>query len=395
MVPVLRGFDVSAVLDDRVRRLQRDLEALGEAIDAMAQALRARLAGALRNEIARKLEAIEDGLRVPLRDHAIHPADAWARVHTKEIEVAALLEESLALVAGAAMRNSLLAPHPSRAPEEGKGGSPWDAYSVADALLDELAARATAARWPSFTVPGVAESFLYSSRLIQVRFPRPTVWDLSGTAHELGHHAARTMTEFSGGRMRNLADDLHAELDAADEASWPWLEELFADAFAAWVLGPAYGLTCVTLAFDPLEAGIGTASHPPGSARVRAITVTLDALNDDRVRWLANEVAELWDRLVDVCEAEQAHDDDRVVPAPWPEKIAQLLANHLPYGRYSTFTEAERLSSDLGAPGTDTTLADAINAAWLARIGARSSIGVDEVAHQAQTMTQEIAARRN
>ena len=68
------------------------------------------------------------------------------------------------------------------------------------------------------------------------------------------------------------------------------------------------------------------------------------------------------------------------VPEPWPEKIAQLLANHLPYGRYSTFTEAERLSSDLGAPGTDTTLADAINAAWLARIGARSSIGVDEVA---------------
>ena len=391
MVPVLRGFDVSAVLDDRVRRLQRDLEAAGEAIDAMAQALRARLTGALRNEIARKLEAIEDGLRVPLRHHAIHPADAWARVHTKQIQVAALLEESLTLVAGAAMRNSLLAPYPIQA----SGRSPWDAYSIADALLDELAARATTARWPSFTVPGVSESFLYSSRLIQVRFPRPTVWDLPGTAHELGHYAARTMAEFRGGRTRNLADDLHAELDAADEASWPWLEELFADAFAAWVLGPAYGLTCVTLAFDPLEAGIGTVSHPPGSARVRAITVALEALNDDRVRWLANEIAELWNRLVEVCEAEPARDDDRVVPEPWLEKIVQLLAGHLPYGRYSTFTEAERLSSGLGAPGTSTTMADAINAAWLARISARSSIGVDEVAHQAQTMAQEVAGRRN
>lgn len=113
------------------------------------------------------------------------------------------------------------------------------------------------------------------------------------------------------------------------------------------------------------------------------------------MRWLANEIAELWNRLVEVCEAEPARDDDRVVPEPWLEKIVQLLAGHLPYGRYSTFTEAERLSSGLGAPGTSTTMADAINAAWLARISARSSIGVDEVAHQAQTMAQEVAGRRN
>jgi hypothetical protein len=391
MAPVFRGFDVSAVLDDRVKRLQRDLEAVAKTIDAMPQALRARLAGALGNEIAKKLEAIEDGLSVPLRDHGIHPADAWARVHAREIEVAALLEESLALVAGAALRNSPIGSYPPQAPRNGQGS--WDAYSIADALLDELASRASDARWPSFTVPGVAESFVYSSRLIQVRFPRPTVWDLSATAHELGHYAARTMTEFSGGRMHNFADDLHVELDAVNEASWAWLEELFADAFAAWVLGPAYGLTCITLAFDPLEASIGTVSHPPGSARVRAITIALDALDDYRVRWLANQAAKLWDRLVDVCEAEQPPQDDLVVPDSWPEKIVQLLADHLPYGRYSTFTEAERLSSDLGAPGADTKLADAINAAWLARIGARSSLGVDEVGHQVETMAQGIATR--
>jgi hypothetical protein len=394
MATVPRGFDVSAVLDDRVRRLQRDLEAVGEAVNAMPQALRVRLAGALGNEIARKLEAVEDDLSKPLRDHAIHPADAWARVHAKEVEVTALLEESLALVAGAALRNSLPAAPASQAPK-GRERSSWDACSIADALLDELAARATAAGWPSFTVLGGAESFLYSSRLIQVRFPRPTVWDLPGTAHELGHYAARTMAEFRGGRMRNLADDLHLELGAADEASWPWLEELFADAFAAWVLGPAYALTCVTLAFDPLEASVGTMSHPPGSTRVRTITIALDALNDDRVRQLASEVAELWDRLVDVCEAGQLDEDDRAISESWPEKIVQLLAEHLPYGRFSTFTEAERVSSDLSAPGTDTTLADAINAAWLARIGARSSIGVGEVSHQAEIMAQDIAARRS
>jgi hypothetical protein len=391
MAPASRGFDVSAVLDDRVRRLQRDLEAVGQAIDAIPEGLRTRLAGALGNEIAKKLQAIEAGLSVPLRDHVIHPADAWARVHAREIEVSTLLEEAHALVAGAALRNPPLGLRPRHAPAADQKA--WDACRIADALLDELASRATDARWPSFTVPGVTESFVYSSRLIQVRFPRPTIWDLPATAHELGHYAARTMSEFSGGRIRNLADDLHVELDAADEASWPWLEELFADAFAAWVIGPAYGLTCITLGFDPLLASIGSASHPPSSARVRAITMALNATKDDRVRWMANEAANLWDRLVEVCEAEQEPEDDLVVPDSWPEKIVQLLTDHLPYGRYSTFNEAERLSSDLGAPGAGTRLADAANAAWLARIGARSSIGVEEVAHQAETTAQEIAAR--
>lgn len=389
MAPGSRGFDVSAVLEDRVRRIKRDLAAVGEAVDAIPEALRARLAGALGNEIARERQDIDGGLSVPLREKAIHPADAWALLHAREIEVAALLEEAQALVAGAALRDP--PDSPRRRPAAADGQPSWDACAVADALLDELASRALDARWPSFTVPGMAESFLYSSRLIQVRFPRPTVWDLAATAHELGHYAARTLTEFSGGRTRNLADDLHAELDADDEASWPWLEELFADVFAAWVVGPAYQLTCVTLGFDPLEASIGTATHPPGSARVQAISVALAADDDDGVRWLAHETAALWDRLVDVCEAERA--PDLGVPDSWPEKVVRLLADRLPYGRYSTFTEAERLSSDLGTPGADTTLADAVNAAWLARIGAPSSVGADEVGHRAETIAQHIAAR--
>src|SRR5215470_4639059 len=62
-----RGFDVSAVLDDRVRRLQRDLEAADEAVGAVPEALRARLAGGLRNEIARKSDAINMDLRQPLQ----------------------------------------------------------------------------------------------------------------------------------------------------------------------------------------------------------------------------------------------------------------------------------------------------------------------------------------
>lgn len=385
MAPAARGFDVSAVLEDRVRRLQRDLEALARAIDAVPKVLHDRLAGALGNEIAKKLKAIDDGLRLPWRDHDIHPADAWARVHAREIEVAALCEESLALIAGAALRSSPQVP--------GNGWLSWDACSAADALLDELAARASATQWPSFTVPGVAESFVYSSRLIQVRFPRPTIWDLAATAHELGHYAARTMTEFSGGRTHSLADDLHAELDAAGETSWPWLEELFADAYAAWVLGPAYGLTCVTLGFDPLEASIGTASHPPGSARIAVITTALCALDDDRVSRLAEDTAGLWSGLVEVCEADQAPADGLIVPDSWPEKIVQLLAGHLPGGRYTTSAEAALLSADLSAHDAQTKLADVINAAWLARIEARSSLGVEELGHRAEAIAQEIAAR--
>ncbi|HYA50590.1 MAG TPA: hypothetical protein VEG33_05420 [Streptosporangiaceae bacterium] len=382
------------MLDDRVRRLQRDLEAADHAINAVPQALRARLTGGLRNEIARKSDTVNLVLSEPLRDHALHPADAWARMHAMEIEIAALLEESLALAAGASFRSSSLA-GPSLEPDGAKEGPRWDVCSIADALIDELVARTPVAGWASFTVFGGAEFFRYTSRLIQIRFPRPTSWDLPGTAHELGHYVARTLEEFHGGRMRNLVDELHDELDATDVVSWHWLEELFADAFGAWVLGPAYGLTCVTLAFDPLEANIGTASHPAGSARVHTITTTLEAFNDDGVGSLAGEIAQLWARLAEVCEAEPVPAGEHLVPEPWSKKIADLLAGHLPHSRYSTFSEAELLSSDLSQLGADTTLADVLNAAWLARIGAASRIAVDETNQRALTLAKKIAVRGN
>jgi hypothetical protein len=53
---------------------------------------------------------------------------------------------------------------------------------------------------------------------------------------------------------------------------WSHSPELFADAFGAYVLGPAYALTCVLLEFDPLLAN-DTAqdeAHRPHASEVSA-----------------------------------------------------------------------------------------------------------------------------
>jgi hypothetical protein len=389
MASAPRGFDVSALLEDRVQRLERDLKAARDAVDATPKTLRSRLTGGLLNEIAQVLQSIESDLATPLRERRLHPADAWARLHAKHTRADALLAECLILSVGADVR--------ARTRDEpaidGWRGSGSRICDIADALIDEMVARTPMAGWDSFTILGTAESFDYASRVIVVRFPDPTIWDLSATAHELGHYAARTIGEFRNGRMYNLVDDLHRDLDPAG-SHWYWVEELFGDAFATWMLGPAYGLTCVTLAFDPLEANVNSESHPPNSARIGMITAVLDASSDDDVRWFGPTLMSLWQQLVDVSEAEVAQPGPSVSD-PWVERIVGMLADRLPYSRYSTFVQAQGLASDLAVDrvNDETRLADVVNAAWLARVQVGGRVGFDDVSLSGTALAQAMVRR--
>jgi hypothetical protein len=335
------------------------------------------LSAGVHTEITRKSDAVAKDLHEPLSEGNIHPADAWATLYALDIEIGALLEECLVLISGAAVRAShSFDPNPIATDD-------W--YRIADALVDELVARTPVPGWDSFTVLGGAESFRHISRLIEVRFPRPSIWDVPSVAHELGHYVARMLAEFRDGRMHNLMDDLHADIHGADATSWYWAEELFADAFAAYVLGPAYGLTCVTFGFDPLTANAGTDSHPPPMVRVLVITQTLRLLNNKSVDWLANSLDGLWADLVAASEAEPPAPDAPQVPNSWPNKIVALLVEHLSASGYQSWQEADRLSLDLRTEkvGPRTTISDVVNAAWLIRIRTKSEISIDAAAAKA------------
>lgn len=384
------GMRPAHVLHGRIQRLSRDLTLATDAVKALPPVLRQRVAGGLQTEIAGKAREVDDDLDGPVRSGKIHGADAWARLHALSTEVTALLEECLLLGLGARARSS----RPDQPPETGDPGM----LALADALVDELTARTPVTAWQSYTIFGVAEAFRSRSRVIQVRYPQPLIWDLPAVAHELGHHVARTWTEARSGRMHNFVDALHTEIGSGDGTDWYWTEELFADAFGAYVLGPAYGLTCVLEGFDPLAAVLPTDSHPPSSARVEVITTALRQL-PGASPGRAEELDALWAELVAICEA----DDGGPAPLPpdWPQLIVALLVDHMPASGYATSREAERLSDLLaeaaaaGEAVTDgllptTTLADIVNGAWSARAGTTSTVTTGAIARQATVLADAI-----
>jgi hypothetical protein len=384
-----RGFDARTLLLDRARDKKLSLRAAIDAIEEIPEPLRGRMAGGLRNEISRAMENLDSELLDPLKHQTLHPGDAWARMHATDWTVEALLSETLQLVSGAVIRCS------------DKTDWSWRNHisqfcSFADDIADEIASRTPIGRWESFTVPGLVDQFEYESRLITVPFARPSLWSLPTTAHEFGHHAARSIHRFVAGKSRNLLDELHESLPAS--ASWYWVEELFADAFASWTMGPAYGLACLTLAFDPVTARRGSPTHPPDSTRVELICDVLAAFPDDAVEWLGRGLAEAWRGLLEASEADsQAVEGiDEAPPAEWFTNLVGLLQERLPYARYSSADRATELvdkgfGDDAWEPPASAI--DIVNAAWMARVNAGSFISLGEIHWGAVKFMQNVVGK--
>ncbi len=380
-----RGFDASALLKDRAQDRTLSLRAALAAVGEIPEPLQGRMAGGLRNEITRAVAVLEEDLLDPLARGTLHPGDAWARMHATDWTVQALLSEALLLLGGAVVRSP------------GTSDGTWRSHvsqfcTYADTVVDEIASRTPVGRWESFTVPGLVDQFRYETRLISVPFARPSLWSLPTAAHEFGHHAARSIHRFEAGRSRNLLDELHAALP--ETASWYWVEELFADAFAAWTMGPAYGLTCLTLTFDPVTAGRGTPTHPPDSTRLALVCDVLARFEDQTVVWLSQSMAQAWRRLVEVSEAGEGRDEARA--AEWFADIAGLLRERLPFATYATAGRAAALAAD-GLRGDAATFqgsaVDVVNAAWMARVDAPSLVSVSEIHSNALDHLQHVMNR--
>ncbi|HSA56062.1 MAG TPA: hypothetical protein VLE53_10175, partial [Gemmatimonadaceae bacterium] len=160
---------------------------------------------------------------------------------------------------------------------------------VADGLLTELAAL-TDLPWRRQAVVGGGDVFEEATEVISVRFPQYSIWLLPVVAHELGHFAASRLRREDGTPVRAMIAGLAGEgLTAMLPASAKvlqaqradFLEELFADVFATWLLGPAYACTCLELELNPNDAG--DRRHPPATARARAILGCLSWLDADSV----------------------------------------------------------------------------------------------------------------
>jgi hypothetical protein len=196
-------------------------------------------------------------LRQEMSDSAVTDAagiGSWHTFTVLENEHRVLLNDAFSLLAGASTRRMQV--------DQG-------VFEVADGLLRDLSRQVPHV---SQATAIVAEGEIYLERTpaVTLRFADTSVWGLPAAAHEFGHLVARESRDVE----RLLLDQSPS---GADEfgLEFRYRNELFADVFAAYTLGPAYACTCVLLRFDPTTAYEEGPQHPSAATRVHAITRAL------------------------------------------------------------------------------------------------------------------------
>ncbi len=379
----------AGLLQHRVVALIRRIKAGTRSAQAIEPELRGRVGTRLTTAL--RLREIETRELLGAIETGTAPVDPWTELYRLQLACDELFEETLSLLEGAALRAARL--------DDGYCG-------IADALLDEIG-ELTPVAWDSFTVLGTEEIYVRSTRVISVRFPSRSFWDLPVVVHEYGHFAGPAVTVDGGARtVHPLEDQLQRTRRARSDAHWPWLHEVFADAFATYVLGPAYGLACALDRFDPAAARDGTPTHPPPNLRIAAIVAVLDRQNPDRrYDHVLHTLRTAWSGAT----AEAGTSEPAALTDPygsWLDDCMTFLTGHLAEARYGTgWWSAQELAHGLGGdeygeaphlvpgPAAGHRMRDIVNAGWLARIGTTDDRARREIERQARELAEFSMAR--
>ena len=294
------------------------------------------------------------------------PADGWAALRNADRDGADLSKRLMSFVSGSLLRDSV----------EGSQATASRAFDTALALVDELST-VTNITWDREIIPAEREYTAIDTGLIHMVFPRLTVWDLPAVIHEFGHYAGPRI-------MMGQIAPFNAMRSSGSLGKPAHIEELFADAFATFVGGPAFGCMCAYQRFSPSdeEAIEDVDSHPSHAARVHLILAVL--------RSRSEEVGDPeWDEVVNGIERTwnvnlQAVGKPTDVPATWQPKLdsdvlrrfRDQVLDRISHARYQSWGRAvalagrldpDRQSPDVAmSPGTS--LRDILNAGWVARL---------------------------
>jgi hypothetical protein len=314
-----------------------------------------------------------------------------------------LLRESLAFVEGAVVRSLRIDD---------------DFCTVADGLIAELD-NAAGLRWSRFTLLADGESFSDLAEIIHVRFPAGRIWDLPVAAHEFGHFASGRLTARDAGGAGSYVpfEDLRAEGRVrAEQEGRDWtpaddshLHEYYADAFAAFAIGPAYACTCLRLRFNPAAASASDHErHPPDAQRADLILAVLRLMAKQAKQeaggvtgsyeGLLSRTHQFWEESVADASGGAPPGGGGHVPA-----LARRLYDALDRRkelRFARWGQAQAMSAGLGGgrrPAELVTphssLIDVMNAAWLKRLG-MPELDVDALSAEAMAVAHAILALR-
>ena len=194
-------------------------------------------------------------------------ADCWQKFHQVDRECVDFFGECLAFSLGDILR----------APETGLDGG---LCAVADVLLDDLSHKSRI-RWRRLTVVSEREYYQNLAQIIRLRYPATTAWDLPVAAHEFGHFAGPNYWTEDKPPRCPFRDYLSQALKTdPSEQSTNHINEYFADLFAVWALGPAYGCTCILGRFNPSGYPFADGyTHPGDGHRAHAILWALKQMD--------------------------------------------------------------------------------------------------------------------
>jgi hypothetical protein len=275
-----------------------------------------------------------------------------------------LIAETIAFLGGAAARSYGL--------DEGM-------TSLALVWLDKLSATAGLPK-VGVVIPASTEFTGMLTQVVRLKLPSDGVWGLPVAVHEYGHFVASVLQsrEDAAGIPEAVVlveRLLHTQGAESELPRLYWHgHELFADAFATAVTGPAHAEYCLRYRFDPAGAHEHTPTHPTPARRMRIQLAVLDALaENDASGLVAGDAVTLrscWsERLA-------AAGQDVEVPAdslldPLERELLELLldgSSQLKSLRYDRHVVAGRLAeSKLELPQKDMSAAHVLNGAWQER----------------------------
>ncbi len=375
-----------ARLDGLIARLDQAQQAIA------TQGQNTRLQRRIGDDLARRLSEHRENLRARRNRIAAAgtvPDNAWAEV--KSSASASLLDECLLYLQAARSRGTDVAA---------------DLCEITDALFEELARKAQSVSWKSFSVFAAEDSFDVLTQIIRVRYPISGVWDIPVAVHEFGH--------FLSGHLREVRADGSPSLPFHEykntfippegtnqptgqpgdpEEKGPaarlgpdyraWLDEIFADVFAAYAAGPSFACSCLLFRFDPTSAlDESDGKHPSYAKRAYSILQTLRRLNNEqtergRLTAVINLLDESWAAAcaaariaAEVSEKDRNWLDGQVSSFYFMLKLSE---GGLRFSDWEAASDKlDWLENPPESPGKFT-LVQLLNAAWMLRLNPQSN----------------------
>jgi hypothetical protein len=283
---------------------------------------------------------------------------------------------------------------------------------MADEIIDKCNMVAGNRIRHSLAIPARAEATRMTlARIIRLGFPEWTLWAVPLAGHEFGHVIAARLAE-SSSRL------LYADNASRSRYGRRYLDDLFADVFATYALGPAYACAAVLMRLDPRRAfedvpwteGIEVFARPAHAKRAFIILNVLERMDAKYTGFSAfgkvtSCLRDAWEAaLKQVEQPGQLEDEQRAELTSlvrfMVEDFLEVYASGVEYGAEQWASRAEwpeMLNINGGAKllkpklEGDEQLRDVLNAAWLSRV-TQADANVARIGHEAQALWEDISS---